>query len=298
MQINRIPIAEYDLFYQFYTLNPIYSNMKIKHLIFYLITVGLFSFFSCEETEESPLVIFLNPQKAIIETNTNEHILITVDINSTQAEINNFQITQQDDYAGVYRIVDTTINQFSMNYVLDFIVPEYPDSTETLLTFSATDNLGNQIQAAKKILINKGSSLVSESSGHTIYSFLSKKPNAFNLENNIRGFSVDMFDIDVDFMDYSLDSIHGNSLSREWISRNGLRFVQYNGFNFAMANSTMIESAYASGIKLSKATNIQDSDIFLIGREDDAIGVIQVISVVDSDSTLNDKYVFNLKTID
>lgn len=272
--------------------------MKIKHLLFSLITVGLFVFSSCEETEESPLVIFLNPQKAIIETNTNEHIIITVDINSTQAELNNFQITQQDDYAGVNRIVDTTINQFSMNYVLDFIVPEYPDSTETLLTFSATDHLGNHIQAAKKLLINKGSSLVSESSGHVLYSSLANKPDAFNMESITTGYSADMNDTEIDFKDNSKVSEHGNVLSREWISKDSLSFVQYNGFNYAMANSTMIESAYESGIKLSKATNIKDSDIFLVGREDDAIGVIQVISVVDSDSTLNDKYVFNLKIIE
>ena len=263
-----------------------------------ILIVLAISLTNCEEVEESPLVIFLTPQEAIIEANTNEHIFITVEARANQGNINQLIVEQKDEYSGIISIVDSSLENSYLNYTLDYIIPEYPDSTETLITFTVRDNIGNQIQAAKRLMINKGSSLISESSGHVIYSSLSDKPNAFNLANLTPGYSADLFDVDVDFMDNSVDSIDGNEISRVWISQNSLDFVQYNGFNFAMANSSMISDAYDIGIKLTKATNIQDSDVFLIGRNNNAIGAIQIISIVDADSTLNDKYMFNLKIID
>ncbi len=269
--------------------------------IFYLafVTFMLVCSISCDEEEESALVVFLTPQEAIIETNTNEHVFLKLEARATKGEISSFKITQKDEYAGILSLVDSSLGNIKfVNYDFDYIVPEFPDSTETLLTFTINDNLGNQIQTAKRLIINKGSSLISESSGHVIYSSLSDKPNAFNIKNLAPNFSTDLIDKEIDFMDNSVDSINGNDLSRTWLSKNDLNFVQYNSFNYALANSTMISNAYESGIKLNKITNITDNNVFLVGKDHDAIGAIQIISVVDSDSTLNDKYVFNIKVID
>ena len=253
---------------------------------------------SCEEEEESNIVIFLEPEEAVIETNTNEHLFLVLEAKANKGELTGFTITQKDEYFGIKTLVDSSFELKSVNFSYDFIVPEFPDSTETILTFMVRNNLGEQVQAAKRIIVNKGSSLVTVSTGNVIYSRLSDKPNAFNLKEMTPGYISDLFDIDVDFMDNSIDSINGNNLSREWVSRNGLNFVQYNSFNFAMANSTMIVNAYESGIKLTKAVGIEDSDIYLIGRNNNAIGAVQLVSITDSDSTLNDKYVFNIKILD
>jgi len=264
----------------------------------FLIISLLFSFLSCTENKESPIVIFLSPEESVIEVNSNEHILFTIDSRATQGNITKITITKQDEYTGVENIIDSTVYTPTFIYSLDFIIPQYPDSSEILLIVTVYDNLGNIANSAKRLVINKGSSLITESSGNIMYSSLSGKPNAFNLKNMIPGYASDLFDADIDFMDNSIDSINGNEMSKTWISKNGLNFLKYNGFNYALANSLMISSSYLTGIRLSKITDLEESDIILVGRNETPIGAIQIISITDSDSTLNDKYVFNIKIID
>jgi hypothetical protein len=82
------------------------------------------------------------------------------------------------------------------------------------------------------------------------------------------------------------------------MSNTELSFVEFNGFNYAEANSVNIQNAYANGIRLSRVTDISDSDIILLGRGDLAVAAIQIIAVTDPVGVQEDKYTFSIKRIE
>ena len=270
------------------------ATIMIKRVFFGVFVFCLLCFFyACENMEEeSPIIVHFTPDEPVLQINSNKHLLITVEAESGFSNLSLMRISKKDNYYGNKVLVDSVLDSKKLYYELDYVIPEYPDSTEILIAFSFLDDLGNSLNAMKKVLVNEGASMVSESSGHVVYSSLSGKLGAFNLAKRIPLFGEEA---EVDFYDNTIDSLSGNTLSREWIGKNGTDFVLYNGFNYALVNSLTISDAYHAGIKLTKASNIQDNNVYLIGKMGEPVGVIQIINVTDSDSTLNDKYIFNLK---
>lgn len=273
--------------------------MKQIILTLILIPIIFIGVTSCEEPgEESPILVFITPNETTIEANANERLLLTIDASTKIGSTLNMKVESIDDQFGVNQFFDSTFNQPTINYTLDYIIPSYPDSTESLIKFTFTNSNQDQIQIARRLLINRGESLVTETSGHVIYSSESSRPNAFSLESVSPGYLQDSLTFSLDIVDNTDELIHGESLSRNWVSYTDLLFVEFNGFDYAGANSLSIKSAYESGVKLSRITNVQTSDVYIVGRGNEALGVIQVVAVVDQPSTEEDNYNFSLKLID
>ena len=72
-------------------------------------------------------------------------------------------------------------------------------------------------------------------------------------------------------------------------------FTKFNGFNFAGATAQSLSNAYNSATHLSEVKELQAGDIILIGRNGAAVGVIQVVDIVDEEGCLNDRYILNIK---
>lgn len=275
---------------------PIVRNCN---LFFLFLISFILVFTGCEEqSEESPIVVFIQPNQTSIEANANQRVLLTVNATTNVGSTLNMKVESIDDEFGVVQHFDSTFKQPVINYTLDYIIPQYPDSTESILKFTFTNSAQNTIQIARRLLINKGASLVTESSGHTIYSSESSKPNSFSLEAVSPGYLEDSLTISPDIVDNTKAKVDGENLSRNWVSYTNLTFVEFNGFNYASANSLTIKNAYESGVKLSRVSGIQSGDVFIVGKGNTAIGAIQIVAVVDQPSTEEDSYNFNLKLID
>lgn len=260
-----------------------------------LFTIG---FIGCDDSnkEASPILVFLSPTGTQIEANSNDRVFITVDASTSLGNSISMNIQSIDDVFGIQTLLDSTFAGKAFTYRFEYIVPQYPDSTETLLVFNLADDINNKIEIAKKILINKGSSQVTERTGVTLFSSASDKPNAYSLATLSPGFLADSATFEADIVDDT--TAVSDQLSRTWISNTGVNYVQFNGFNYAGANSLSIQNAYDNGVKLSKVSEIQDSDVLLIGRGSTALGAVQVIAVTDQSGTQDDKYTFSIKVID
>jgi hypothetical protein len=274
-----------------------------------LLTSGLYRFaamailgflFSCEpEQIESPILVFLSPSEAEVEANSNDHVFIRIDSRSASGSHLYLKVESVDGLKGIQSVFDSSFNFKKINYLFDYVVPAYPDSTESLLIFTLINDDGDQIQIAKRLFINKGAASVKETSGNIMYSSLSAEPSAFSLAQLTPAFLADSLTHSLDMIDASTTQKNGDgSLSRTWISRTDLLFVKFSGFNYAAADAISISNSYKNGVKLSSATNLKDSDVLIVGRGNKALGAIQIITVIDAAGYANDKYVFSIKKLE
>lgn len=267
---------------------------KLFNLV--ILLTSLF-FLSCEDSSdvESPILIFLTPEATQIEANSGDKVFITVKASTNSGDILTLNIASIDDQYGIQNVLDSTFNNSSINYRLEYNVPAYADSTQSLLVFTLTNQNNQTSEIAKRILVNRGETFVREASGINVFSTSSSRPNAFSLTQLIPGFSTDSTTFESDIVDNTLED--NDVLSREWVSNTGISFVKFDGFNYSSANSQSIRNAYDNGVQLTRISDIRDSDIYLIGRGGKALGAIQIIAVTDPEGVQEDKYTFSIKVI-
>lgn len=271
-------------------------NTKYSPVIFLAICFSFF-FFSCEEERtESPILIFLSPEGTQIEGNSGDRLFIGVRSSTSPGNTLNLQIESLDDDYGIVQRFDSTFQSNAINYRFEYVVPSYADSTQSILIFRLTNSQNQTAEIAKRLLINRGETFVKESSGISIYSTASNRPNAFSIETLSPGFSTDTATFDADILDAT--EMENDTLSRSWISNTGISFVEFDGFNYSDATSKSIRDAYQNGVKLSRVSQITGSNTFLVGRGNTALGAIQMLSVTDEQGREEDKYTFSIKAID
>lgn len=254
---------------------------------------------SCEpEKTGSPILVFLSPSESHIEANSTDHVFIRIESRTESGSHLHLAIESIDALNGARRIFDSTFNFRKINYLFDYLVPAFPDSTETLLVFSLMNDDGDQIQIARRLFINKGASSVKETSGNVMYSSLSAEPSAFSLAELTPAFLADSLTRSLDIIDASTEENNNDgSLSRRWVSRTDVLFVKFSGFNYADADAITINNAYKSGIKHSTVNDLKENDILIVGRGNKAIAAIQLLLVHDAVGHDSDKYVFNIKKL-
>lgn len=256
----------------------------------------LISIISCEPKDDaSPIFIQILPDQSSISTVSGSKLIFTVTVNA-QEELSRFSVTQTDNNVGVSVIFDTLITHklFEFTYIYD--VPKVEDSLEVLLTFKAETSGHNQ-SITRRIMITGDEELLEETTGHIMYSALSGREYAFNIDMLQAVFPMDNTEDSLHFQDNSIDTIHGNILSREWISPAGYHFVRFEDMRYAEATSAMVQDAYDYGTHLSRLQHITDDDIIILGEGNGALAAILITQVIDTDSTLNDKYIFNMKRV-
>lgn len=176
-------------------------------------------------------------------------------------------------------------------------VPFFDDSAMVTLTFTAvSENHTNSV--TRSVLIINNEVPLTEYAGNAFFSNLSGKPNAFILQGLQSVFYTLPTTLKPDFADNSIDSVHHNTLSREWISPAGLFFARLNDFNYAQATSNSVKSAFDIAVKYNSIKNLSSDDILIVGNSSEALGAIRFTQVIDTDSTIDDKYLFNIKTVE
>jgi hypothetical protein len=269
--------------------------------VFRFATIGTLSILlGCEpEQIESPILVFLSPSNVEVEANSHDHVFIRVDSRSVSGSHLYLKVESVDQLNGIQSVFDSSFSFKKINYLFDYVVPAYPDSTESLLIFTLINDDGDQVQIAKRLFVNKGAASVKETSGNVMYSSMSADPSAFSLVQLTPAFLADSLTRSLDIIDASTKEKNSDgSLSRTWISRTDLLFVKFSGFNYADADAISISNSYKNGIKLSSVNNLKDSDVLIVGRGSKALAAVQIITVVDAEGYANDKYVFSIKKLE
>ena len=264
--------------------------------LLFLFFVPIF-FFGCEDTsDQSPIVLLIDPLEPVLVEEMDKMIVFDIDL-SSNAMLASFEVMQEDAVNGQVQLMDTTLSEKEFDYSFQYRIPFYDDTTQVFLEFVATNEHGIESIISQEITALPNDQQLVESSGHVMFSALSGKTDGFNIWQDQAVICHQNYSPNIHFKDNSVDSIHGHTLSREWISPAGLKFVRFQGFSFPTATYTMIQDSYAYGQKTQELKDIVNDDIVLIGNDTQAYAVVYVVQVLDSDSTQNDKYVLNMKRI-
>ncbi len=262
-----------------------------RGFIIILITILMCSV-SCKE-DQTPLVIIIS-QIPQVDGTSGEFIVFDVEL-VCEENITSFRVDQFHPKHGTTNVFDSVPPQRKFKYY--YKVPFFEDSSLVTLTFSAASN--SHFNSIPRIVLvsNKEQPLV-EFAGNVFYSNLSGKPNAFEIKDLQSVFYDHQSSDKPDFADNSIDSVHLNALSREWISPSGLLFSKLNDFNYALASEKSVKDAFASAAKYNTVKNLSSDDVLVFGNNTEAKGTLRFTQIIDADSTLDDRYIFNVKLIE
>jgi hypothetical protein len=270
------------------------QTFEIKKILYPIIFILTIFLLSCEEeTEESNLRLNIEPKQDQINKYVSENLTFNISAESN-IELKKFTINQKS-IDGTIVLKDTTIE--GKSFYLDYFyeIPLLEDSTEITLIFNLTASNNEEYSMARRFKILQEEELLEEITGNTIHSSLSGGLDAFNFTLKQPMSSDTQPDSLLHIKDNSIENINQNTLSREFISPAGYNFVRFESMNYPQATQAMIQNAYDSGIKLDIIKNIQNEDIIVIGKNNTALAAILITQIIDADSTLNDKYLFNYK---
>ncbi|MFA6924212.1 MAG: hypothetical protein WC223_08135 [Bacteroidales bacterium] len=254
------------------------------------------SLYSCRDKNSTP-VIRVNPSDINITANAGDVINFEIFVDGGKDELSKFLIYQEPDKSAKTKILDTLVNGEKLYYTFSYTVPD-SISGSIIITFSACDADGDKSDVALRIVIPTPNPVIlTETTGHIIYSKYSGKPDAFDVNTNSVQFSgiaqQNLLDI-ADFDTIPSDSV----LSKTWYSPAGNEFVFFNGFDYANATNISAKAAYDSGNKLSLISNLNINDI-IITKVNNGTGqiyaVIKITNIIEAASSVNDRYEFNVK---
>ncbi|NJM15219.1 MAG: hypothetical protein HC896_07425 [Bacteroidales bacterium] len=205
---------------------------------------------------------------------------------------------EESDYTK--EIFDSTFTNVKyINFFFEYKFPEHPvEEVKAYLKFEAITSSGKIAWQFRHFVIESGLTL-QETTGHQFYSSSSNSFNAFNLRTRKALYSMLTDSVDVHLVDASIDSIHGDTLSRTWLSPAGIKFARFNDFDYGNAKYTDLKNAVNASEQKDFISNVKEEDIILVSfdnlQTDSSFAVIKVTEVFDKEGTSLDRYIFNLK---
>lgn len=263
------------------------------------ILLGFVAFFgSCDNEDESGIVIIVKPEEFVRSAKAGEKILYTVQAYSNDGPVNRLKFTSYDRINGLQTILDSVIGLPRISCTFQYAVPECKDTTDIKLRFEAVNNYGESAAMQRFVKVSGGEVTLIELTGITMYSAASGQPDAYNLEMEqlVNSHTVETDSL-LDIYAWQDSTANESVLSKEWRSRTGIQFMRFNSFNYATATQLGIENAYATGVKMNYIRDLQADDIIIFGDDRKAMGIIKLIYIFDEPGYLNDRYIFNLKRI-
>jgi hypothetical protein len=94
------------------------------------------------------------------------------------------------------------------------------------------------------------------------------------------------------------DTVLSGGFSKRWLSPAKLKFVAFNGLDYAKATAQSAKAAYDAGSKTDFIPNVTENDIYITRIMENAIPryvVIRVMNVYDNAGTSDDRFIFNVK---
>ncbi|MCX6297193.1 MAG: hypothetical protein NTX97_14270 [Bacteroidetes bacterium] len=270
--------------------------MKKSRLIFVLLAVFALSITGCKKEDSKPIVS-VTPTPLYIYGNVGDLITFCITVNS-DVQLSRFSITAQPDNQIPFTLLDTAITTKGTQFNYYYQLPLSLVGKSVVFDFKAEDQNGMTGGAIKRVYIlavPTTETILTETSGHRLYSNLSTNPDAYDLETNSGVFSTVADSTLRDIQDYSgTDTV----LSGLWKSPAGGKFVLFNGFDYANATDSSAIHAYVSGVKLTIINNLQIGDIIITklgSMTANKYAVIRITDIVDILGKNNDYYEFTIK---
>ena len=216
---------------------------------------------------------------------------------SNKNTVEKVTLSTLEDENGVLFVWDTIVNKQKAEFDYSYRVPTYTrtDMTKVTLTFTAYTSSGDETKMAHYLYVQKGGSLTAYD-GIIMYSALSNNRNGFNISSAQTVYTSTADSASIDIYDYFNPAMgDSTAISLEWRSKTDIRFVRFNDFNFANATVPSLYAAYEAGAKYTSVDNLQIGDIIIVGRNDEALGVIQITDIHDEEGCAYDRYIFNFK---
>jgi len=249
---------------------------------------------SCRKKEEGT-VILLTPYQFIINNVDPAQVLLLIIDCQSQLELKQFTISSRVEGEFSKTELDTIISgkRFYLRY--EFLVPDLIESKQIILEFTLRDELGNVTTNAKIIDVVATAKYPKETTGHELFSESSGKQNAYNILNGIPLY----YHLDDVGMMHIADTSNSTVLLKKWISPAGLKFVKFNGFDYANCTNLTIKNSFDAGIKTDFVDNLIIGDIFLTRISQASLNekyvAIKIINIIDAVGSEWDRYIFNLK---
>lgn len=251
-----------------------------------------FLFFSCQGKKDE-IVIILNPYQLVL-GNINPHDVVSIVIDcKSPDELKHLLVTSRVEGNFSNKELDTLISGSRFYYRYEYIVPEVLESTRILLEFTLTDSRGEVATNMKVLDVITTAKYLKETAGHEMFSGHSGKQNAYNIIDGAPLYSRIADTLNMHLADTSKSDV----LLNRWISPAGVKFVKFNGFDYANCTNVSIQNSFESGIKTEFIENMNIGDIYLVRVKNSSTSyvAIKIVNIVDAPGNEWDRYVFNLK---
>lgn len=239
---------------------------------------------SCEKDapDLSDVVVIVTPSADTkIELSSGEKVQYSLEISTIHDYVTNLRITSFDRQNGEIVLDDLDCNQKKFRYKFIYTAPQLDShDSEALLTFTVTDNQGNEATATRTIAIHNKMVSLKEITGIVLYAPGPGLPDALSLENVTQTFNLadsptpEIADI---FM-----SLNERTDELAWESNTHTKFLRNNTFNYAEASAKSISSVYESSTRQDNMRDIKVNDIIFVGHGTTAEGVFMVANVIQS----------------
>lgn len=224
-----------------------------------------------------------------------EKVRVDIFASVQDSRLARMKISTFDATRGEVLLKDSVLDAQSFEYAYFYEAPLLDnDSSSVELEVEMEDATGFSRSFTKKLMVVKKDYLLEELAGITMYQQEGdNRPNGFSLRRMLPVMTslADSADIDI----YACESNIGEALSREWRTNTDVYFVRANNFDYAKASSESVRKTYSSSVGYKSITGLDDDDIILVGRGNEAAGVIRIQFAVDNAE--KSRYVFNLKAL-
>lgn len=253
---------------------------------------------SCDKKDASEVLIWVTQPSGFVQSvPAGSQQVYHVSASAVKGSLRSITVSSWTSSEGNIVLLDTAVDGTTADFDFVTTIPDNLTNNKIPynLTFEAFNTNGVSSKMELKLTITSGNILPSHD-GIFLYSALSGKPNGIWLDSVQTIYCETAPTNHIDIYDY-YDTLSTDStvLSRCWRSQTNIDFTKFNGFNFAGATAQSLSNAYNSATHLSEVKELQAGDIILIGRNGAAVGVIQVVDIVDEEGCLNDRYILNIK---
>lgn len=271
-----------------------------------ILSFAVLGFTSCESDEtDSQIAVDLKGIKNNEEVYAGDILQLKV-FATTSNTLSSLKVSLFNKEQGKTVIEDRPIGGKTFDDYIYITVPYLTEErTELTISVAFTDNTGYSRVVERLVYVLRRDEPLEERSGVVLYcsTDMDSKPNGYCfsemrplISTLVADKLVDLYIPDVADIDLP-DPTNPPSIIDQWCTMTDINFARSSNFDFSKASSLNIASAYQASIRAPKITKLHSGDIILVGRGVTALGVIQIVDMINAGSLNESRYILNIKII-
>ncbi len=244
------------------------------------LTAAMLTMCNTSNSKLSDVAVIVSPGASTpVTLHAGEQALYSVYLTTAHDYVASLKITSFDPQNGLTTCLEESLNSTTVERQFAFCAPALDrDSVEIVLSFQATDNLGNTAAVERKINVLNKAIAIAEKNGIVLYNPISGLPDAlaltdvsnpFNLADSPRPETADI---------YLTSTADFDSIS--WRSNTNLKFLRNNSFDYPSATPSAITATFAASVRTDAVSNIRANDVIIVGHGNMAQGVFYVSNII------------------